>query len=126
MHLPFALIDIQSLHFVWPVTMFFITFIYIIGLLLGIQGVKSTVIIDQTSCAPYQVTVRTSVDEMVDMVGAAYTRTQNTYNSQASQEEMRVVFNTFNAYFPTNNPQTTTGDLLCISLSSPTNICIAD
>ena len=69
------------------------------------------------------VTVSTSVTEMVDMVGAAYTRTQNTYNLQASNAEMQVVFNTFAAYFPTNNPASTSQDLLCIFLSHPTNIC---
>ena len=90
-------------------------FIYLIGLLLAIQGAKSSITIDSTSCAPYPVTVRTSVQEMVDMVNAAINRTENTYNLQAPGEELRVVFDTFGAYFSTNNPPATARDLLCMS-----------
>lgn len=94
-------------------------FIYLIGLLLAIQGAKSVVTIDPTSCAPYPVTVRTSVDEMVEMIQAAYTRTENAYNLQAPAEELRAVFNTFGAYFDTNNSPATARDLLCMSSLHP-------
>lgn len=90
-------------------------FIYLIGLLLAIQSTKAVVTIDPTSCAPYAVTVRTSVDEMVEMIQAAYTSTENTYNGQGTQAQQRVVFNTFNSYFPTNDPAVTARDLLCMS-----------
>ena len=91
-------------------------FIYLIGLLLlAVQGAKSAVVIDETSCAPYPVTVRTSLDEMVEMIEAAHSRTETGFNLQAQEEELRAVFNTFNAYFPTNNPTTTAGDVLRMS-----------
>ena len=99
---------------------------YLIGLLLAIQVVKSVVTIDPTSCAPYAVTVRTSLDEMVEVVNAAYTRTENAYNLQAPQEELRVVFNTFGSYFPTNNPPATIRDLLCMYSLLRQNICVAN
>jgi hypothetical protein len=89
-------------------------FICLIGLLLAIQGAKSTVIIDPTSCGPYAVTTRTSLDEMVAMIGAAYDRTESAYNLQAAEAELRVVFDTFSAYFSTGNTPATARDLLCM------------
>jgi hypothetical protein len=98
-------------------------FIYLIGLLLALQGVKSVVTIDPNSCAPYPVTVRTSVDEMLEMIEAARIRTEDAYNLQAPELELRTVFNTFGAYFSTNNPPATARDLLCMfSPPSLTNV----
>lgn len=95
---------------------------FLIGTFLAIQGAKSGVIIDTTSCAPYPVTVRTSVDEMVEMIGAARQRTEFANAIDGPEAELRVVFNTFKAYFGTNRPPSTIGDLLCVSSFPPLQI----
>lgn len=89
-------------------------FVYVIGLLLAIQGAKSLVTIDPNTCAAYPLTLQASLDEMVAMAQAAFDRTQNAYNLQASQQELDVVFHTFDAYFATSNAPATARDLLCM------------
>jgi len=87
-------------------------FIFLVGLLLAIQGAKSLVTIDPISCAPYN--VKNALDELVDMAQTAFTRTGTVFKGQGSKDERRVVFNTFNAYFSAIDPRTTAGTLLGI------------
>jgi hypothetical protein len=67
------------------------------------QGVKSLVNIDTNTCAHIPLTMQASLNEMVAIAQAAYSRTQNVYNLQAPNEEINVVFYTFHAYFATSN-----------------------
>jgi len=90
-------------------------FIYLIGLLLIIQGAESAVTIDPNTCAAYPVTMEASLNEMVAMAQGAFSRTENAYNLQASEQELEVVFHTFDAYFSTSNAPATARDLLCMS-----------
>ena len=89
-------------------------FIYVIGLLLAIQGAKSLVTIDPNTCAAYPLTMQASLNEMVAIAQAAFGRTQNALNLQASEQELEVVFHTFDAYFATSNTPATTRELLCM------------
>lgn len=90
-------------------------FIYLIGLLLATQGTRSLVTIDPITCAAYPLTMQASLNEMVAMAQAAFSRTQDSYNLQAPDHEVRVVFNTFEAYFASGNTQATVRELLCTS-----------
>jgi hypothetical protein len=74
----------------------------------------SLVNIDPNTCADIPLTVQASLNEMVDMAQAAYSRTQNVYNLQAPNEELEVVFHTFDAYFATSNTPATARELLCM------------
>jgi len=89
-------------------------YVIVIGLLLAIQGAESLVIIDPNTCAAYPLTMQASLNEMVAIAQAAFDRTQNTYNLQAPQQELEVVFHTFDAYFATSNAPATARDLLCM------------
>src|SRR5436189_3081416 len=85
--------------------MLFNMFIYFISLLVAIQGAKSQITIDPTSCASYMLNLRAALDEMVELSDAAYTRTYNTLNNPATPvNEMRIVQNTFRVYFGTTTP----------------------
>ena len=91
-------------------------FIYLISLFVAIQGAKPQIIIDPITCAPYRLTVRFSLEEMVDLSNTAYERTDSLYNPGTSEDELRAVMKTVNAYFATrgDNEKTdkTTKDLL--------------
>lgn len=76
-------------------------FIYWIGL-AAIQAAKSQVIIDPVSCAPYAHTMKFSLNEMIDMSNETYRRTQSFWTPNTPVNELRVVRNTFDAYFAIN------------------------
>lgn len=89
-------------------------FTYLIGFVLAIKGVKPLITIDTNTCAAIPLTMRASVDEMVAIAQAAFTRTENVYNLQATAEELDVVWSTFDAYFNTGNAPATARELLCM------------
>jgi hypothetical protein len=83
-------------------------FIYLIGLLLTIQGAKSRVTVDPSSCADIGLfNVYNAVNEMVSIANGAAVRTQNAFTGQSTGIEQRVVFNSFQAYFGRMNAQNT-------------------
>jgi hypothetical protein len=55
-------------------------FVYLISLLVAIQGAKLQVTLDPVSCTPYIVTVEAALREMVEIANTAYTCTQSLYN----------------------------------------------
>ena len=89
-------------------------FIFLIGLLLVIQDAESTVVIDPTTCAHLQTTIRASVNEMIQVAEAAYNRTNSAFYNQVSIRELKVVLFTFDAYFTSNDDEATATDLLCL------------
>ena len=95
--------------------------IYLIGLFAAIQGAKSQQpVINPTSCAPILQTVQAALNEMWDIVNAAYTRTTSAFNTQTSIVELRILHYLLNAYFPSDDPQklrTYATDVICKSLS---------
>jgi hypothetical protein len=88
-------------------------FIYLIGLFLAIQGVKSRVGYDPNSCAGRG--IENAINEVVAMAGAAITRTSNAFKGQSTGTEQRAVFDTYSAYFGINDDANTVNGLLCIS-----------
>jgi hypothetical protein len=54
-------------------------FIYLIGLFLAIQGARSVITVDPTSCAAYPATLRAVIDEVVEIANAAASRTENAF-----------------------------------------------
>lgn len=101
--------------------MLFKMLIYLISLLAVIQGAKSQLVIDPTSCAHLRITLAAALDEMLDMANTAYIRTSNIWVPQTPAAELRVVHNLLNVFFVSNDPQkgeTYARDLLCKSLSN--------
>lgn len=100
---------------------------FLIGLLAAIPGSKSQIVIDPSSCQSRMDTMQPALNEMVTMSTIAYDRTQNVWNPNTPEDELRIVENTFLAYFGThNNPeqnQNTARDVLCRSFS---NICLTN
>jgi hypothetical protein len=91
-------------------------FVYLIILLAAIERAKPQITIDQDSCAPHMQTMQAALNEMVEMSSVAYDRTEELWNLQASIDELRVVLNTFDSYFASNNDQQTeisARDILC-------------
>jgi hypothetical protein len=91
-------------------------FVYLIILFAAIHGAKPQIIIDPTTCARYRQTIQGALNEMVEMSSVAYDRTEEIWNLQTPIDEMRVVLNTFDSYFGSNDDQqteTSARDILC-------------
>src|SRR5579871_4208733 len=86
--------------------LFNLTF-YLFVLLQAIQGVKSDITFDPSSCARYKTKVLAALAEVVDMASFAYNRITNTLAGTSTTEDMIVVLNTIDAYLWSTNHQQT-------------------
>lgn len=97
--------------------------IYLLILLIAVQGTKSDMTADPASCQGNLLQeVDAAITEMIDMADWAYSRTLGgSTGNLPSKDDQRVVYNTYTSYFKSANPKNTaaiTSNLLSMLFST--------